>query len=234
MKTRLLIAFAAWWGIAANLQAHDVWLAPKGDHLELLYGHDTPEPYDPAKIKEAKAYDKSGNEMTVKPLKLEQAFGLVSDPGAAMITIVFDNGYWVEASSTVWKNVVKDEAKKAAHYSHPWKFHKSLYAWSPRFSKPVGLKFEIIPLENPYSLGHAGVLPVAVRFNGKPLPGADVEYGIHGDKAPKVKTDERGVASVPVTSGQEQFIAVDYKLPAGQDKESDHTSYATSLRYELK
>ena len=234
MNTKTMAVMLGLLCVTGPLGAHDVWLVSKGDHLELLYGHETPEPYDPAKIKEAKAYDKSGHEMAVKPLKLEQAFGVVPDPTAAMITIVFDNGYWVEAGSTVWKNVGKDEAKKSANYSHPWKFHKSLFAWAPRFAQPTGLKFEIVPLQNPYTLKPGAILPVHVLFDGKPLAGTDVEYGLHGDKAPKVKTDGNGLASVPITKGPEQFIAVDYKLPADQDREADHTSYATSLRYELK
>jgi nickel transport protein len=220
--------------VTGALWAHDVWLVPKEGHLELLYGHETPEPYDPAKIKEANAYDKSGTSVAIKRLKLDQAFGITPNPEAAMVTVVFDNGFWVEASSTEWKNVGKDEAKKAANYSHPWKFHKSLYAWSPRFVEPFGLKFEIVPLQNPFTRKAGDILPIRVLFDGKPLPGADVEYGLHGDKAPKVKSDDKGLASVPITRGPEQFIAVDYKLPAGEDKEADHISYATSLRYELK
>ena len=234
MNTKTIAVMLGLLCLSGPLWAHDVWLVTKGDHMELLYGHETPEPYDPAKIKEANAYDKSGTSVAIKRLKLDQAFGITPNPEAAMITVVFDNGFWVEASSTEWKNVGKDEAKKAANYSHPWKFHKALYAWSPRFTKPVGLKFEIVPLQNPYALKVGANLPVHVLFDGKPLPGADVEYGLHGDKAPKVKTDEQGMASVPITAGLEQFIAVDYKLPSGQDREADHTSYATSLRYELK
>jgi len=59
--------------VTGALWAHDVWLVPKEGHLELLYGHETPEPYDPAKIKEANAYDKSGTSVAIKRLKLDQA-----------------------------------------------------------------------------------------------------------------------------------------------------------------
>ena len=42
------------------------------------------------------------------------------------------------------------------------------------WSKPAGLKIEIVPLENPYEIRPGGVLPVVVLFDGEPLAGLTV------------------------------------------------------------
>jgi len=217
----LILTQAAW--------AHDVWLVDRGDRLELLYGHETPEVYNPVKVIEFKGYDKEGMPVALEQVPMPESFDMRKNPQAAMITVVFDNGYWVEGSSTNWMNVSKETARSLGQYHHPIKLHKSIYAWSPGFAKPIGLTFEIVPQADPFKASRT--LPVQVLFDGKPLPGAKVEYGIHGDKAPSVQADAQGKASVPVTAQGEQFIAVDY-APAANVPEK--TSYSTSLRYVMK
>jgi nickel transport protein len=231
------MTFKSWMGtclmlfsLAGVCRAHDVWLVTKVDRLELLYGHETPEVYNPVKVTDYKGYDVDGKLLMLKTVPMPEAFGLAVDPRVAMITVVFDNGYWVAGSSAEWKNVSLETARTFPAFHHPVKLHKSLYAWSNRFSEPVGLALEIVPLRDPFKA--KGVLPVRILFDGKPLPNAKVEFGIHGDKAPSLQADAQGEASVPVTSSGEQFIAVDFAppTPAG----ADPVSYATSLRYELK
>lgn len=227
---KALMLWIGFISLTSRLWAHNVWLIAKGDDLELQYGHETSEVYNPIKVTEFKGYDKSGAPIPLERDPMPEAFALKKNPQAAMITVVFDNGYWVEgSSSSEWKNVSKETAQTFPGYHHPIKLHESLYAWGTALTKPIGLKFEIVPLQNPFKA--TGTLPVQVLFDGKPLPGAKVEYGIHGDKAPSVQTDERGKAFVPITVRGEQFIAVDY-APAAAGPEKP--SYATSLRYELK
>jgi len=229
MNIKALVIFAGLISLTGSLWAHDVWLITRGDHLELQYGHETSEVYNPVKVTEYKGYNSEGTPVALERDPMPEAFALKKNPQAAMITVVFDNGYWVEGSSTNWMNVTKETAKSLGQYHHPIKLHKSIYAWNPGFAKPMGLKFEIVPQADPFKA--AGTLPVQVLFDGKPLAGAKVEYGIHGDKAPSVQADKVGKASVPVTAKGEQFFAVDYSpAAAGPEK----TSYATSLRYELK
>jgi len=224
--------------VAASLgslaTAHDVWLVNKGSYAELQYGHEIPEVYNPAKVVEYRGFDASGAAIALKTVPLPQSFGIVPDPKAVAVTVVLDNGYWIATStSSEWKNVSLETARRFSEYSNPIKYHKSLYRWSDRMAKPLGLRFEIIPLKNPFTLKPGQSLPIQVLIEGKPDSGADVEYGLHGDKAPTVKTDNQGRASIPIQSKGEQFIAVDYKVPVTDAGEKLRTSYATSLRYEL-
>lgn len=229
MNAKRIVWFLGFCIFAQAAWGHDVWLVDKVDRLELLYGHETPEVYNPVKVIEFKGYDKDGKPVALVQVPLPESFALRKDPQAAVISVVFDNGYWVEGSSTNWMNVSKETAESLGRYHHPIKLHKSIYAWSPGFAKPVGLKFEIVPQTDPFQA--TGTLPVQVVFDGKPLPGAKVEYGMHGDKAPSVQTDGEGRVSVPLTGWGEQFIAVDY---APDNPGPEQTSYATSLRYTLK
>ena len=43
------------------------------------------------------------------------------------------------------------------------------------WDQEVGLKAEIIPLTRPFGVSAGNVFRGLVKFNGKPLPGADVE-----------------------------------------------------------
>lgn len=222
-----ILAQAAW--------AHDVWLVDKDNHLELLYGHEIPEVYNPAKVVEYKGYDMKGQPVALKTVPLPEVFAIIPNPKAVAITVVFDNGYWIAVSSTSeWQNVSLETAGRFPKYHNPVKFHKSLYAWSDRFARPLGLRFEIVPLTNPFVLKQGQVLPVQVLVDGKPFASADVEYGFHGDKALKVQADDQGRASVPILTSGEQFIAVDNKIPSASPAEKQMTSLATSLRFELK
>ena len=230
MKRWTLLALVVGMGTSV-VSAHDVWLVKKGGRLELLYGHEIAEVYNPVKVREYKGYDKTGKEIPLELAKTEESFGIEENPKAAMIIVNFDNGYWIAESSAVWKNVSLEVAKEHSPYHHPLKYHKSLYDWSEVFAKPVGIKMEVLPLGNPFSLKPGDSIQVQVFFDGKPLPNAKVEYEAHSDKAPSVQSDAEGKAKVPVSAKNEQFIAVDY---APDVSSPEQVSYSASLRFELR
>ena len=97
----------------------------------------------------------------------------------------------------------------------------------------MGLKFEIVPLDDPFKTPLGKKLPIQILFNGKPLANVKVSYGLHGDAAPSVLADKNGKAKISVTPVPEQFISVEYNAP-GMTADGAANSYSTSLRYELK
>ncbi|MBI4161139.1 MAG: DUF4198 domain-containing protein, partial [Acidobacteria bacterium] len=70
------------------------------------------------------------------------------------------------------------------------------------FDRPIGLRIEIIPLQNPFLVRPGGELPVRVLFQGDPLAGVPVVLGREGlgegNFLFRGKTDARGEVSVPV------------------------------------
>ncbi len=81
-------------------------------------------------------------------------------------------------------------------------YQKLVVAWvrvgGGRLPQPVGLRLEIVPLLNPYQ---SRLLPIEVRFLGRPLPNAVVGWD-HPDDGPEpagtVRTDREGRATIPV------------------------------------
>ena len=70
-------------------------------------------------------------------------------------------------------------------------------------TKPVGQVFEIIPGKNPYAMKAGGELPVAVRFEDKPLAGLKVTaWHRDGDTLTTVSatTDKDGKASLKLST----------------------------------
>jgi uncharacterized GH25 family protein len=66
-------------------------------------------------------------------------------------------------------------------------------------TRPIGLKLEIVPDRNPYSLGPSRQLPLHVLYNGRRLPNATV-------KLTNLEADERPVATaVTDRSGRASF-----------------------------
>ena len=116
--------------IAGAASAKDIWLVTKSDHLELVYGHDIPEFYNPAHVTELKAWDVAGHPVTLQKGSATEGLTLVPNKQAAMITLTMDNGYWVQASSTEWKNVSPEVARGFRIIRHPVMYHKTIYAWS--------------------------------------------------------------------------------------------------------
>jgi len=122
---------------------------------------------------------------------------------------------------------------------HQTKTYVAALGYEEDWDQEVGLKAEIIPLTRPFALYTNNVFRGVVKFNGKPVPDADVEieYWNAGKKvtAPneyfnmlKVKTDKNGVfAFSPPKAGWWAFSAINeekYAIrgPDGQKKDAEY------------
>lgn len=78
--------------------------------------------------------------------------------------------------------------------------------------RPVGLLTEIVALANPYTDDMAGGLPVQVLYQGQPRADVQVEVfdrppGAGGEtRVTRLRTDDTGRVTVPVTAGHEYLI----------------------------
>ena len=103
---------------------------------------------------------------------------------------------------------------------HQTKTYVAALGYEEEWDQEVGLKAEIIPLTRPFAIYTGNVFRGIAKFNGKPVPDADVEieYWNPGKKvtAPneyfntlKVKTDKNGVfAFAPPAAGWWGFSAI--------------------------
>jgi uncharacterized GH25 family protein len=105
------------------------------------------------------------------------------------------------------------------------------------FSKSLGQKIELIPLENPYSKRIGSQLSVRVLFDDKPLPGArvmatyDTFSKEHDVYAHTVQTDADGIARIPIDKPGLWLVRANHMLPLQDDPKADWESYWTNFTF---
>ncbi|MDP3012804.1 MAG: DUF4198 domain-containing protein, partial [Candidatus Subteraquimicrobiales bacterium] len=104
------------------------------------------------------------------------------------------------------------------------------------FSKPIGLRLEIIPPKNPFAIKIGETLPIKVLFEGKPLEGSTIKAGCTYERKLKEypATDKNGVANVVIEKSGNQIIATSYKTPLKDDPDADILSISTNMTFEVK
>lgn len=219
--------------ISVNAFAHDVWIEKKGNEFIVLYGHgDKHDPYDPAKIKEAMAYDSKGNSIPVEVIRQKDRASLSPKGKAFAVTLFFDNGYWLKTTDG-WKNISKKDAKGLQLVEparHSLKYSKALMQWAERYTRPLGMRLEIVPANNPFLLKKGEHIVFTVFYEGKPLEEASIETGEHKELA---KTDKKGMASIPVESGINVIVAK-HRVPIKDNPDADIISISSTLTFEVR
>lgn len=235
MKTKLFAIIVIVLILIQPAFAHYLWIEKEGDIFKVLWGH-PPEtsPYEPEKLKEAKAFDSKGKKVLLARKNEKDAVNLSSKSDVSMIAVTFEGGYLVTTPDGK-KRVTKREAVKAglqiidSIYSS--QYAKGLFACSESTTKPSGLQFEIVPLKNPCKLKANDILPIRIYFDGKPLEGAKVETGNHVEAG---KTDKEGQFSIKVSEKGMQIILAKYRIPTKDNPDADFLSYTTVLSWVIK
>ncbi len=212
------------------VHAHDFWIEQKGKELWLVFGHGTKrEDFDLSKVKQVKAFDSNGKEVTVSSEKKGSSLLLKTDRPPAFVFAEVDNGYW---SKTIygWKNLPKRKASRVIESSRSLYYSKLLLSWGERAPTPLSdSTLEIIPLENPFDLKAGTLLPIRVIFQGKPVSGVHLEGGDHQKTA---ATNLQGEARVPLTKGS-QLISVTLREPLKNDPDADYLTITSTLTFEM-
>ncbi|RKY64330.1 MAG: DUF4198 domain-containing protein, partial [Candidatus Latescibacterota bacterium] len=114
---------------------------------------------------------------------------------------------------------------------------------SDSYSKPLGHRLEIIPLENPGKLKGCGghFLPVQVLFEGKPLRYGQVlatyvGFSTGEDFACATSTDGEGKAKIRLVHWGPWMIRVNHQVPPTEELKGkcDRLSYTATLTFEVK
>lgn len=232
MMYKVILAVCLVFLLAGASFAHDVWFVPKGNTFLLVYGHGNElEKYDIKKVREVKGFDLKGEPVKVKVIEGDGEVSVILDDTSkelCMLTVFFDNGYWVKTLEG-WKNMSKVEyGKPVEDSSRPLKYTKLILKWSEASFKPIGLDFEVVPLNQP---AKDRDLNLQVLYKGKPM--ADVTVEIQGlDKT--FKTDAEG--KVTVTGLKEGFnlIVASARIPLEDKTYADKLSLSSTLTFELK
>lgn len=220
--------------LVSVVAAHDTWVGSTAAGWEVLRGHDGVggDPYNPAYVKEARAYDAKGGKVGVKIQPAGDKAQLLPAREPALITIVYHSGAWVKTPEG-WKNIAKREAKgeileavKGTFYS------KNLFQWHDSFARPLGEVMEIVPLRNPLTLKVGDSLPVQVLYHGKPLAGLSLGTASHGPAA--AVTDSQGQATVQITKPGLTIISGNLRTPLPNDPDADQHSETVNLTFVVR
>ena len=221
--------------LSQSALAHHLWIEKEGDRFKVAWGHPPKvDSYEPDRVKEITAFNKQGKRVTLKRTEEKDKVYLSSKGDVSMITVSFEGGYLISTPDGK-KRLTKRDAQKAGlqviDSFHSSQFAKSLFAPSDAVINPVGMKFEIIPLKNPYTLKPDGLLPIKVLFEGKPLEGVTIEKGAHRETT---KTDKDGMAKVQVTGQDMPVIVAKHRIAIKDNPDADYLSFTTVLTMELK
>ncbi|MBM4145424.1 MAG: DUF4198 domain-containing protein [Nitrospira sp.] len=235
MKIKLFATIVIILILTQSAFAHHLWIEKEDGVFKVLWGH-PPEinPYEPEKLKEAKAFDINGKEVALTRKNEKDMVYLSSKSNVSIIAVSFEGGYLVTTPDGK-KRATKREAAKAGRqiidsiYSS--QYAKGLFACSENTAKPSGLKFEIVPLKDPCKLKVNDILPIRIYFDGRPLEGATVETGNHAESG---KTGKEGQFNIKVSERDKHIILAKYRIPVKDNPDADFFSYTTALTWEIK
>ena len=221
--------------LAPTAYAHHLWVIKDGEGFMVARGNapDKIQDYDPASVKEVKAFDRNGNSVPVTKKISKSRVSLQTIEDISMITVWCDWGYRVNTTDGK-KLMTRREAEQAGfnvvESFFSTQFAKSLFKAGTGVTKAVGLPFEIVPLKDPLALGNGEQLPVQLIFQGKPLAETVI---ISGD-GQETKTDKEGVARIKTTMNGMHIFSARHKTPEQNSTETDYHLFTTFLTFETK
>lgn len=230
----------------AGLQAHDIAVFPTagsdGVRLRVRYGH--PGDYQetvPGKLVTLEATAPAGDRHSfagrLRPegiTLLTSALPELSAPGTWLFSVFYDNGFFLRTEDGRSVNTTRAEYPAAKTATHNIKFGKALLAVGSSgagYDRRVGHRLELVPKADPFKVTRGGTLDVEVVFDGKPLAGASVIVypERETDKPLTLKTDQSGVAKVPLDRPGTFIIGAEHGADSRHPDLATRDVYAASL-----
>lgn len=230
------IVFIMILGFLAGINAHDlVILKSKTNKFEAKFGH-TPkfDSYDPKQLLGATAFDENAN-----PIKTGINYNfdnnktpeILTQKSPTIITASFSTGNSIQTNGKRIKNTDKSEIKDIIFATtKSIKINKTYLSWNPNLIKPVGLKFELIALNDPFKAKPGDILPILVLKDGKIL--ANAEFYTKKDE-PKIRSNEFGIALYPIKQKGLQMITASFKEQIFEEN-ANLLNLTTTIAFEIK
>ena len=221
--------------VASPTGAHDVWITtvPEGaSHIRAVVHHGHPgdrKTPDPDKLFELILQRGQhppqsllpGIKSTLQnglPVLMTDPVALTHEIGLVILAARYDNGYWVKMPHG-YRNTSKRQDPEAEDSLYSMKFAKALFQIGEEttdvYQQKIGHRLELVPISNPFASKLGDDLKVQVYFDGKPLPGSEVESGdgitpMEEKDIPRYRTDRQGIAVIPMTRRGLHLFVVDH------------------------
>jgi len=209
--------------------SHDFWIEKKENRFLILSGHGKDiEGYDPNRVVNWRVFNDRAHKIKLNITKGDKMAFFNCDKNIGLIAVFFDNKYWVKTTEG-WKNIGKREAEnkgfQVIESGRSYKYAKFINRWNPNFSKPLGDKMEIIPLNNPLNSKN---LKIQVLLDKKPLINAPIFLDAEHEE--RSKTDSGGFAEIQLKNGI-NIISTTTKVPTSKDPDGDLIYLRASLSF---
>ena len=221
LLTALALLFAE-----SNIFSHDMWLEPVKSGYKIAYGHGKDlDDYDHKKIKEVLGFNKDGRRVKVNVKRSKKGCSIEGASGISAFVCFMDNGYWMHTNEG-WKNFKSRKAAKAykkvsiIKAGHSNKYTKHIVKWDKFLIRPIGKRYEIVPLKNPTILKEGDKLPVMIYYNGKPVESAKLSSFTSGEDGhgELKKVEGNGPFMVKIGTGKKHIIKASIEI--GKEKDA--------------
>jgi nickel transport protein len=219
--------------------AHDTWIEKRNGELLVLRGHGGEvEAYDATLVKEPKALDANGQAVEIEIVKNKENASLSPKGKPVVIGALYDSGYWLKTTEG-WKKATRREGKGKYEIVESIKskqWCKGLLSESAENAKPLGQRFEVVPLKDPMTLKVGDKLSIKVVFDGKPVTGVVIAPGGgHASESKNpIKTDQEGKASVTIEKAGLQMVKAEHRVPVKDDPDADVLHLASTITFEIQ
>lgn len=237
---------------AASVQAHYLWLnvstyTPQvGDpvQIEIGWGHKFPtdEVIKPKFLNKVFALGPTGKEISLKKLSTAR-YELVPDKNGVYLILADVHPGFVTKTPEGYKMQNKKglpQAQFCFRYDMAAKAVINVGKPQQGLAPPTSKSLEIIPLKTTRKLTAGEIFPIMVRFQGKPLAGAEVKatYAGFSDQsnafAVTTKTDNHGVANIKLGKPGKWLVVTCHKTPYPVPEDCDDNLYKYTLTFDVK
>jgi nickel transport protein len=216
LTMRHVLALGILIGTTSLANAHASWIAQRAGDWAVVHGQGaTDEAYDPAKVTAVTGFDATGNPVAVEVKPQAKNVLLAPAEGAAVLSTVWDEGWWTEDAKGEWHN---KPAAEVADFKTTGKYvtYVVSYIGLTDAQKPVGHRLEIVPLSDPGKLTMGDKLKVQVLLDGAPMKGVAVtndvltDWDIHSGL-----TDAEGKTVVTIANAGLNVAQVYHEIASG-------------------
>ena len=215
--------------------AHYLWVIEHDDQYAVARGTlpDDLETYQPNAVSLIKVFDNTGKEVPVE--RVNEKGGVVFRPERApsIASVMCDWGSRVKTTrgkKLMTRKEAEGEGFKVLEAFVSTQTSKTLFRDGTAVCKPLGMKFEIVPLKSPFQLKHGDLLEVQIYFDGSPLKDAVVSSGGN----PQTKTDQKGMARIDALRAGWNVVMARHTVSVAGDPDINYHQFMTFLVFKVQ
>lgn len=221
--------------ISAPVFAHHLWMTTEDGMYAVNRGmiSERIDDYDPDCVQKIRAYGQNGQEIPVQRINEAEQVKFKTETTPAMTSVVSKWGDRVNTTrgkKLMSREQAENEGLKVISTFFSTQFSKTLFEPSEQNLKPLDMKFEIVPLQDPLSADPDDALQFKLLFEGKPL--GDTAIYTNDDR--QIKTDENGVARITFGQTGEHLLYAKHQSPPENGEKFDYLKFMTFLTFEVK